>query len=284
MKPYWRSVARVAWRAVGRFQSHAGADRAAGVAFYALLSLLPLLILLVSFASFVLGSYEDAYSATLYLFRGVVVHLDARSLEAIQRFAGRSRQFQLPGILILIWTSRRIFVSLFSALEAVFEAPARGIAHVNLVALAMVPAMGIGLLMTLAVSTGVATAEGLLTHFTGPRAAQAVHGLTAAFLAHALPAVITFTFFFVIYRVAPRRVVKTRDAMLGATLATILWETAKAAFAYYIRHLADYAGVYGALEAFIVLALWLEISMVIVLYCGEVVAVLIGPDRPSPAD
>ena len=63
-------------------------------------------------------------------------------------------------------------------------------------------------------------------------------------------------------------------------IATVLWEGAKAAFAYYLRNLARVAGLYGALEGVIVLALWLELSVSIILYCAEIVALLIAAPRP----
>ena len=87
-----------------------------------------------------------------------------------------------------------------------------------------------------------------------------------------VPVAITFGFLFLLYRVAPRRVTTMRHAAFGALLATALWEVAKAGFSYYLRNLAHFAGVYGALEGIIVLALWLELSVSIVLYCGEIVA------------
>jgi YihY family inner membrane protein len=61
---------------------------------------------------------------------------------------------------------------------------------------------------------------------------------------------------------------------VGALLATVLWEAAKEAFAFYVRNVARYAGIYGTLTGIIVLSLWLEISVSIILYCGEVVALL----------
>jgi membrane protein len=70
-------------------------------------------------------------------------------------------------------------------------------------------------------------------------------------------------------------VASRRHAAEGALLATGLWGTAKAAFAWYLRNVARYAGIYGTLEGIIVLALWMEISVSIILYGGEVVALLI---------
>ena len=59
----------------------------------------------------------------------------------------------------------------------------------------------------------------------------------------------------------------------------MLWELAKDGFAYYLRNLARVAGLYGTLEGVIVLAIWLELSVSIILYCGEIVALLIGAPR-----
>jgi len=88
--------------------------------------------------------------------------------------------------------------------------------------------------------------------------------------------VVAFFFFFVLYRFVPRRVTSARNAAVGALLATIMWELAKSGFAWYILHLTRISNVYGALVGVIVIALWLEISVSIILYCGEVVALLIA--------
>jgi membrane protein len=99
-----------------------------------------------------------------------------------------------------------------------------------------------------------------------------------------VPIAITFSFFFLIYRVVPRRVVSTAHAALGAFIATVMWELAKNGFAYYLRNLTRVAGLYGTLEGVIVLALWLELSVSIILYCAEIVALLIGAPRSRRAN
>ena len=71
--------------------------------------------------------------------------------------------------------------------------------------------------------------------------------------------------------------------VLAVAVALALWETAKAAFSYYVRNLTHYAGIYGALEGVIVLGLWLELSVSIVLYGGEIVALMSPLPVPAPA-
>lgn len=280
-----RSAARLVWRALNRFFEHNGPDRAAAVAYYTLLSLVPMLIFLISLGVKILGSFDEAYAGTMFLIRGVVVHLDAESMESLHAFVARATRFQWGGILLLAWTSKRIFAALFSALQAVFEVPGRGFAGGHLTALAMVFVTGAGLLATLALTTVVAGVEGVAHRVAGVAAAEAVRSLQGFVLGHVVPPLITAVFFFVLYRVAPGRAVSTVHAATGALLATVLWEAAKAGFAYYIRNLAHYAGLYGALEAVIVLGLWLEVSVSIILFCGEIVALLLPARAPatSPA-
>ncbi len=268
---------RLAWKAFLRFQDHNGPDRAAAVAYYTLISLLPLFLFVISLGVMFAGSFETAFQNSIFLFRGIVVPLDTATIESLRTFVERAARFQWPAVLLFAWTSRRIFASLFSALGAVFDTPAgHGFAKGNLLAFGMVVVMGLAQLGTMLLATLLATTEGLLSRFAGPEGAQVFNSLTSAFVTHALPILVTAAFFFVLYRLAPGRIIRTADALFGALIATVLWELAKAAFSYYLRHLARYAGVYGALEGVIVLALWLELSVSILLYCGEVVALRVA--------
>lgn len=276
-----KKLGRTAWRALDRFLAHHGPDRAAAVAYYTLLSLLPLLIFVISVGVAIYGSFDAAYQGTLVLFGGLVVHLPQASLDAMREFVARSVRFRWPGILVLAWTSKRVFGSLLSALEAAFEVPPRGFARGNLMSLAMVLITGVGLLATLALTLFIATAEGLLLRFAPYGAVGALRSLTALLLTRGLPVGVTLTFFFIVYRVVPHRAMRARYALAGAVLATVLWEAAKAAFAYYVRSLAHYAGLYGAFEGIIVLALWLQLSASIGLYSAEVVALLIPPAKAA---
>jgi membrane protein len=279
-----RRSAQLLWRAGNRFFEHNGPDRAAAIAFYTLLSLLPLLIFLISVGVAVLGSFELAYKGALLLFHGVVVPLDQGSLDALRTFVQRAALLQWPGILLLAWTARRIFGSLLSALEVVFGAPARGFAHGNLFSLAVVLITGVALLLTLVGSTLFAAVEGVLERTANPAALTALRELVGRFAAHVLPATAAFTFFFLVYRFFPRRKAQVtgEDAAIGALIATLLWLLAQVAFTYYVRNMADY-GLYGALEGVIVLALWLELSAAIILFGGEVVAILPSFGSPTGA-
>jgi membrane protein len=276
------AVPRLAWRAFCRFHEHKGPDLAAAVSYYTLLTLVPLLVFSISIGVGVLGSFETTYEAATLFFRGLLGQLSPVAQESLRTFVQHALRFQLVGLILLAWTSKRAFSALASALETVFGVPSRGFVRGNLLALGTVFATGVALLATLALTVGVAAVEGLLLRHA-PLSAHAFRGLVGWLLGYGLPLAVTLSFFFYLYRVVPRRVVTTRHALAGALLATALWELARGAFTLYVRHVARYAGLYGALEAIIVLALWIEVSASIILFCGEVVALLLEARETAAA-
>jgi len=77
---------RLAWRAASASRAQRTRPRRA-VAYYTLLSLVPLMIFSISVGMAVFGSFDAAYNATVFLLRGVVVHLDPQSMQALRGFA-----------------------------------------------------------------------------------------------------------------------------------------------------------------------------------------------------
>ena len=59
----------------------------------------------------------------------------------------------------------------------------------------------------------------------------------------------------------------------GAMLATFLWLIATLAFAWYIRHVADYNVLYGSVGAGLALLVWMYVLAVITLFGCEFNAV-----------
>ena len=103
--------------------------------------------------------------------------MDEPAREALRTFVERALRFQWPALVLLAWTSRRVFGSLFSALEQVFGVPGRGFASGNLLALGTVLAAGLGLLITMSFTMVIATSEGLVERFAGPVGADALRAL-----------------------------------------------------------------------------------------------------------
>jgi membrane protein len=78
--------------------------------------------------------------------------------------------------------------------------------------------------------------------------------------------------FFFLYRVVPTPSVPWKHALLGAVVASILFEGAKQVFGYGVRHSPTYGIAYGAFAAFPIFLIWLYISWMVTLFGAELTA------------
>jgi membrane protein len=90
-----------------------------------------------------------------------------------------------------------------------------------------------------------------------------------------LPFLLTLAILTLLYTVVPNTSVPVRQGVLGAAVAALLFELAKAAFAQFIKHAPSYQVVYGAFAAVPVFLLWVYISWVLVLLGAELVRALV---------
>jgi len=91
-----------------------------------------------------------------------------------------------------------------------------------------------------------------------------VLGLSEMFL-YILPLLSSISAFVILYMVVPNKAVPFKFAILGAVIAGILFEVAKAIFALYLEAFPSYQMIYGALAAIPIIFLWVYVSWVIVL-------------------
>jgi membrane protein len=112
-------------------------------------------------------------------------------------------------------------------------------------------------------------------------AAEAQFSIKARVLA-VLPFLIVWSAMLAAYTVIPNRTVRMRHALIGATIAAILFEAAKRGFALYATNYASYQAVYGALAMVPIFIFWIYLSWMIVLFGASITASLSAFDyRPA---
>jgi membrane protein len=109
-----------------------------------------------------------------------------------------------------------------------------------------------------------------------------IFGLTNIAL-RALPVFASIGAFLILYTVVPNKVVPIKHALLGATLAALLFEVAKKGFAFYITQLPSYERIYGALAGIPILFLWVYLSWLVVLI-GALFTVSLDNFNPEEHD
>ena len=89
-----------------------------------------------------------------------------------------------------------------------------------------------------------------------------------------VPILLMASAFLLLYLVMPNVRVSLMHALVGALIASILFEGTKRGFQAYLKNFANYEVVYGALAALPIFLIWIYLSWVVALIGAEVVAVL----------
>lgn len=92
------------------------------------------------------------------------------------------------------------------------------------------------------------------------------------------PTLLSFVGFTLLYYVVPNCTVYLRDAMIGAGISAILFETMKMGFTFYITKFPSYTVIYGAFATIPLFLLWIYLSWLVVLF-GAIIASLVPQIR-----
>ncbi|PJB00488.1 MAG: hypothetical protein CO128_00500 [Ignavibacteriales bacterium CG_4_9_14_3_um_filter_30_11] len=82
--------------------------------------------------------------------------------------------------------------------------------------------------------------------------------------------IVIFILFSSLYRFIPIRKLPQKSIAIGAFWSTILWETAKQIFGYYIYHFGSISKIYGAYTFLVVVAFWIYYSSIIFIIGAEI--------------
>jgi membrane protein len=253
-------------------------DRAAVIAYFALLSLLPLAVVLVALGALLLGSLDAAARGTELFLRNVLYALPPQVMTEVRSLQEGiwSGLFYLP---IAVFSGSTVFNKIESSLNAVFrvEQP-RHWALRKLLAFAVVGLLSVLLVATMVVGGVLATLDRFIdqTSLSSLREVpfyRAVNGLLSRYL---VPWVIAVAAFFFVYWIVPAREVPVSSAFTAAAIAGTLWEAFKISLTYYASHLASYTRAYGALATAVIFLLWVNLSAILLLWGSELAAILAG--------
>ncbi len=269
----WDSV----YRATVNFGRDRCFDRATVIAYFGLLSFLPLAVLLVTFGALALGT-DAAEKGTELFLQNVLQGLPPQIMVQV-----KSLQQQIwsgVGYLVLVlWTASKVFSKIEAGLDHVFRVDKRRpFALRKVFAFALV-----GILSVLIVASVVA--EGLLatidrfidTTALAPLKELPLYQHVDSFVSrHVAPWSLTVLAFFLVYWMIPARSIPWRVALIGGVVAGSLWNVLKVGFTYYVSNMAHYTRTYGALAAVVIFLLWVNLSACLLLWGGELAAVIAG--------
>lgn len=233
--------------------------RASALAFTSLLAIVPLMS--VAFAIWSSFPVFQNYSQPVqnFIFENFVPATGKIVQNYLQQFTAQISQLSIWGVAFLFITALLLMVTIERALNKIWRVMTnrQGVAAF-LLFWAILSLTPIFLGLSLAASS-------LL--FSTPY--FSAHPLPS-FLINMLPCLLSLTGFTFLYVVVPNCPVKLRHGLAGGMVATVLFETAKQGFAFYLTHYNSYQLLYGAFATIPIFFVWVYWVWVITLVGAEV--------------
>ena len=242
--------------------NHDAGQRAAGVASYAIISIFPLLLGLIAVFGFFLPSINLQNALLNFVGNNIPgeTNILKENISGIIRLRGVISIFS---IVILFWGASALFGSISLAINRAWNINKQRhffIRKAN--EIGMVFGTVILFLLSLGTSAFVSFIGNALNL---PDRNLAVVNLSAKLIAFFLMLAI----FLLLYKFVPNTKTPWCDIWLGALLAAIFFEIARALFIFYLEHFANYQLIYGAISSFVILLVWIYYSAFILILGAE---------------
>jgi membrane protein len=181
----------------------------------------------------------------------------------------------LIGSVGLIWAATRLFGSLRTVLEVVFEIPPEdrlGIVEGKIHDIRMVIIVGTLFVATISLTTGLQWVEDYGIPFLGLEAydLSRVTALGSMLMAFS----ITYLMFYFVYRYVPDRWIPRTDAAVAALFSSLLFELAKQVFIAYLSNFGRLMQFYGSFTNLVVVAFWVYYSSIVFMLGGELARIV----------
>ena len=243
---------------------------AAALAYYITFSLAPLLLIVIAIVGLLFGE-EAVQGRVVEQIQGLVGPDGAQLVQTMlqsTRQSGSNIAATLIGIVTLLLGATGVFVQLQDALNTIWEVapkPGRGVLGMvkdRLLSFTMLLGIGFLLLVSLAVSAGLAA----LSSFLG----DLLPGLfeVAKVLDFVISLGVITLLFAMIYKFLPDVKIRWGDVWVGAAVTSLLFTVGKFLIGLYLGY-SSTASVYGAAGSLAVLLIWIYYTAQIVLLGAE---------------
>lgn len=263
---------RFLWRTLKAFRSNQGPLLAGAVAYYALLSIVPMLILTVVALLHVVDQEPLLDTLGLYL-EWLVPGQSATVLLGLRQFLEHRAVVGWLLLATMLFFSSLAFSVLENAMSIIFHHRVKERKRPFLVSLLMpygfILCLGLGLLV-------VTMMAGQLQSL-GERSVELAGRSwplqnTAHALLYGLGVAGELLLLTGIYLVMPVGRLTFSHALMGAVVATLLWEISRHALVWYFATLSQIGTVYGSLTTAIAVLLSLEVAGLLLLFGAQVIA------------
>ncbi len=242
--------------------NHDAGQRAAGVAYYAIISIFPLLLGLIAVFGFFLPSLNLQDELLKFVGNNIpgATNILKENIANVIRLRG---VMSILSIVILFWSASALFSSISLAINRAWDISISRHFFIRKASeLGMVFGTGILFLLSLGASTIITIMHGALNL----PAADLIIVYTSTKLVAFL---LMFSIFLLLYKFVPNTKTYWRSVWPGALLAAVLFELARTLFIFYLDNFANYQLIYGSITSIIILLVWIYYSAFIMILGAE---------------
>ena len=242
--------------------NHDAGQRAAGIAYYAIISIFPLLLGLIAVFGFFLPSLNLQDELLKFVGNNIPgsTNILKENIANVIRLRG---VMSILSIVILFWSASALFGSISLAINRAWNITVSRQFFIRKASeLGMVLSTGILFLLSLGASTVITIVHGALNL----PAADLIIVYTSTKLVAFL---LMFSIFLLLYKFVPNTKTYWRSVWPGALLAAALFELARTLFIFYLDNFANYQLIYGSITSIIILLVWIYYSAFVMILGAE---------------
>jgi membrane protein len=241
---------------------HDATQRAAGVAYYTILSVFPLLLGLIALFGYFLPS-ANLQNQLLKIVGNYFPGATDILMQNIANVVELRGAVGITSIIVLFWGASAMFSSMSLAINRAWDISLHRpffIRKANELGMAL--SMGILFLLSLGASAVISVLRGVLNLPAAKLIVVVIGSRLIAFL-------LILAVFLLLYKLIPNTKTFWRYVWPGALLTAIFFEFARTLFIFYLEHLANYQLIYGAITSIIILLIWIYYSALIIILGAE---------------
>lgn len=227
------------------------------LAYVSLLSLVPLLVMVITILSAFPAFSRTREAIEGFIFNNFVPHAGGVVQQYMTEFVGNASQMSGISILSLMVVALLLIGNVDKTLNHIWRTPIKRRLVFTFSMYWMVLTLGPILMGASVIMTSYLVSLDVFSHDYVSFLQKLVFKLA--------PFIASMLVFFILYMVVPNKVVKAKHAIVGAFVASLLFDFTKAGFAFYITSFPSYQVIYGALAVVPILFIWVYLSWMVIL-------------------
>jgi membrane protein len=245
-------------RTLDGFSRIDGSQKAAGVAYYTLLSIFPLLLGLIALFGYLLPALNIQDELLKFVGNNLPGATDIIK-QNLENIIGLRGIIGVLSVILLFWSASTMFAALSLAINRAWNIEVVRPFYIRKISeLGMSIAAGFLFLLSLGASAGISILGKVMDLPAVDSIFVNLGGRLAAFL-------LILTIFLILYKLLPNTRTYWKYIWPGALFSAVLFEIARSLFMFYLVSFANYQLIYGSVSSIIILLIWIYYSSFILI-------------------